>query len=104
MRHLCWILLATVGLVLTFTASPAYAWHCPKLAADAKALISKVEQKGGNAASIQKAKKLVDEGMAQHGAGKHDAALETLSKAIETAVHSVTHKSMGMSKKKKYDW
>ncbi len=104
MRHLCWIMLVTVGLVLTFTASPAYAWHCPKLAADAKAVIAKAEKKEGDEASIQKAKKLVDEGLAQHGAGKHDAALETLSKAIQTAVHSVTQKSMGMSKKKKYGW
>ena len=104
MRHLCWIMLVTVGLVLTFTASPAYAWHCPKLAADAKAVIAKAEKKGGNEASIQKAKKLVDEGLAQHGAGKHDAALNTLASAIQTAVHSVTHKSMGMSKKKEYGW
>ncbi len=104
MRHLCWIMLVTVGLVLTFTASPAYAWHCPKLAADAKAVIAKAEKKGGNEASIQKAKKLVDEGLAQHGAGKHDAALNTLASAIQTPVHSVTHQSMGMSKKKKYGW
>lgn len=104
MRHLCWIMLVTVGLVLTFTASPAYAWHCPKLAADAKEIIAEAEQKGGNEASIQKAKKLVDEGLAQHGAGKHDAAMNTLASAIQTAVHSVTQKSMGMSKKKKYGW
>lgn len=104
MRHLCWIMLVTVGLVLTFTASPAYAWHCPKLAADAKAIIAKAEKKGGDEASIQKAKKLADEGLAQHGAGKHDAATNTLASAIQTAVRSVTQKSMGMSKKKKYGW
>jgi hypothetical protein len=93
-------MLVTVGLVLTFTASPAYAWHCPKLAADAKEIIAEAEQKGGNEASIQKAKKLVDEGLAQHGAGKHDAAMNTLAKAMTTAVHSVTQKKKmrGMSK------
>jgi hypothetical protein len=103
MRNICWILPVTVGLVLALTASPAYAWHCPKLAADAKEIIAKAERKGGNAASIQKARKLVDEGMAQHGAGKHDAAMDTLATSIQTAVHSVTQKRGGKSKKG-YGW
>ncbi len=100
MRHLSWIMLVTVGLVLTFTASPAYAWNCPKLAGDVNVVIAKAEKKGGNEASIQKAKKLVDKGLAQHKAGKHDAAMNTLAKAMTKAVHSVTQKKGGMSKKK----
>ena len=45
MRHLCWIMLVTVGLVLTFTASAAYA-TCPLRANDAKAAIATAEKKG----------------------------------------------------------
>lgn len=103
MRNLCWIMLVTVGLVLTFTASAAYA-TCPLRANDAKAAIATAEKKGGDEASIQKAKKLVDEGLALHNAGKHHGSMDKIVKAIEAAFHSVTHKSMGMSKKKKYDW
>lgn len=104
MRHGIWVYSLAVALVLAFTASPAYAWHCPKLAADAKAVIAKAEMKGGDAAAIAKAKALVADGEADHAAGRHNAAVEKLAESIETAVHSVTHKHGGMSKKKGYSW
>ena len=93
------VLVILLAGILAVPLSAAYAWHCPKLAADAKALIGKVEMKGGDVTQIQQAKKLVDEGLALHGAGKHNSAMETLAEAIETAVHSVTHKKGGMSRK-----
>ena len=60
MKKLLMLVILLAG-ILAVPLSAAYAWHCPKLAADAKALIGKVEMKGGDATQIQQAKKLVDE-------------------------------------------
>ncbi|MFQ5893227.1 MAG: hypothetical protein ACE5H5_02840 [Nitrospinota bacterium] len=99
MRYTTLVVLMAVALVLAVLVSPAYAWHCPKLAGDAKALIEKAEKRGGDPAKIQQAKSLVDEGLALHNGGKHNEAMETLARAVKTAVHSVTQKGGGTSKK-----
>jgi len=91
MRQMIWIMLLTVGLVLTLTASAAYA-TCPLRANDAKAAIATAEEKGGDPAKIEGAKKLVDEGLVLHNAGKHHDSMDKIAKAIEAAFHSVTQK------------
>lgn len=90
MRHLIWMIPLTLSLALALTASPAYAWHCPKLASEAKEVIAKAESMNGDQELIDKAKKLVDEGEAQHAAGEHNEAMETLAKAVKKGVYSVT--------------
>ncbi len=88
MRYLVWTMAAALAVALS--AAPAYAWHCPTLASEAKAVISRAESMGGNAALIKKAKDLEAQGEKYHSEGKHNEAMEHLAKSIKKAVYSVT--------------
>lgn len=90
MRHLIWMMPLALALALTLTATPAYAWHCPKLAAEAKDVIAKAEAMGGNEALIKEAKELEADGEKYHNEGKHNEAMEHLAKSIKKAVYAVT--------------
>lgn len=90
MRHLIWTIPLALALALALTATPAYAWHCPKLAAEAKDVIAKAEAMKGNEALIKEAKGLEAEGEKYHNDGKHNEAMEHLAKSIKKAVYSVT--------------
>lgn len=90
MRHLIWTAPLVTALALTFSATPAFAWHCPNLAAEAKTIIAKAEGMNADQELLQKAKDLEAEGEKLHAQGKHNEAMETLAKSIKKAVYSVT--------------
>lgn len=90
MRHLIWTAPLVAALALAFTATPALAWHCPSLAAEAKEVISEAEGKGGNPALLQEAKDLEAEGEKLHAQGKHNDSMEALARSIKKAVYSVS--------------
>jgi hypothetical protein len=102
MRHLIWMTPLVVALVVALSAAPAYAWHCPKLAADAKAVIAKAEAKGGNSAQITKAQKLLRQGEEAHAAGRHNEAMDNLANSIHAAVSAATGSKGHMMKHKSH--
>ena len=90
MRHLIWTAPLVAVLALAFSATPAFAWHCPNLAAEAKSVIAAAEAKSHNAALLQEAKDMEAEGEKLHAQGKHNESMEALAKSIKKAVYSVS--------------
>ncbi len=70
--------LLTAALVVAFSA-PALAFHCP---ADVKAIDNALSKSNLTAAHQVEVTTLRDEGEAQHKAGNHQDAVNTLAKAM----------------------
>lgn len=67
-------------VALTFTATSAFAAHCPK---DMKAIDAALPKAKLSAAQMTEVKKLRAEGEALHKAGKHKESVETLGRAMD---------------------
>ncbi|MEQ8354563.1 MAG: hypothetical protein RH942_03425 [Kiloniellaceae bacterium] len=70
---------ALAAVMLAFMATPALAARCP---ADAKAIEADLAASTLSDAEKAEITALKDEGMAQHAAGDHGAAVATLAKAM----------------------
>ena len=77
--------LLAAALLVAFSA-PAFAFHCP---ADVKAIDNAVPKSNLTAAQKTEVMKLRDEGEAQHNAGKHQDAVNTLAKAMRIILNSM---------------
>ena len=77
--------LLAAAVVLAFSA-PALAGHCP---ADVKAIDAALGKVSLPAAKMTEVKKLRDQGEAQHKAGKHKEAVDTLSKAMRMVLNDM---------------
>lgn len=67
--------------VMVALATPALAFHCP---ADVKAIDAALAKMSLPAATMAEVKQLRDQGEAEHKAGKHKEAVDTLAKAMRT--------------------
>ena len=77
--------LFTAALLVAFSA-PALAYHCP---ADVKAIDNALSKSNLTATQKSEVMKLRDEGEAQHKAGKHQDAVNTLSDAMRKILNSM---------------
>ena len=71
-------LAAAAAVVVAYTA-PAMAYHCP---ADVKAIDAALGKVSLGAAEMSEVKQLRDQGDADHKAGKHGDAVNTLAEAM----------------------
>jgi hypothetical protein len=67
-------------VALAFTATSAFAMHCPK---DMKAIDAALPKAKLSADQMAEVKKLRAEGEALHKAGKHKESVETLGRAMD---------------------
>ncbi len=68
-----------MAVLLAFSASSAFAFHCPKDMAKIDAALAKHPKL--SASQMAEVKKLRADGEAYHKAGKHQEAVDTLAKA-----------------------
>ena len=78
-------LIAAAVVAVAFT-SPAGAFYCPKNVKAVNAAIGKSSLSAGDKAKV---KSLSDNGLAQHKAGDHRAAVKTLAEAMRMLVGSM---------------
>lgn len=76
--------LLAAAVLLAF-AGPALAFHCP---ADIKAIDHALPKSNLSAAQKAEVTKLRNEGEAQHKAGKHKEAVDTLAKAMRMLLNA----------------
>ena len=72
---------AAVAASIAVASSPALAFHCPKDMKKIDAALASSPQV--TAAQMTEVTKLRAEGEAQHKAGSHQAAVDSLNKAVE---------------------
>ncbi len=77
MKHIILAAALTIGL-----ASPAFASHCPKDMTEIDAALAKDPQL--SAEQLAEVKERRAEGEALHNSGKHQEAVDTLARALET--------------------
>ena len=77
--------LIAAAILVVFSA-PALAFHCP---ADVKAIDNALPKSSLTAAQKTEVMKLRDEGEAQHNAGKHQDAVNTLAKAMRIILNNM---------------
>jgi hypothetical protein len=77
--------LIAAAILVVFSA-PALAFHCP---ADVKAIDNALPKSSLTAAQKADVMKLRDEGEAQHNAGKHQDAVNTLAKAMRIILNNM---------------
>ncbi len=77
--------LLAAALVVAFSA-PALAFHCP---ADVKAIDNALSKSNLTAAHKVEVTALRDEGEAQHKAGNHQDAVNTLAKAMRIILNNM---------------
>ena len=77
--------LIAAAILVVFSA-PALAFHCP---ADVKAIDNALPKSSLTAAQKTEVMKLRDEGEAQHKAGKHQDAVNTLSDAMRKILNGM---------------
>jgi len=77
---------AFAAVLLVAFSSPAFAFHCP---ADVKAIDNALPKSSLTAAQKAEVTKLRDEGEAQHNAGKHQDAVNTLAKAMRMILNDM---------------
>ena len=77
--------LIAAAILVVFSA-PALAFHCP---ADVKAIDNALPKSSLTAAQKTEVMKLRDEGEAQHNAGKHKDAVNTLAKAMRIILNNM---------------
>ena len=77
--------LIAAAILVVFSA-PALAFHCP---ADVKAIDNALPKSSLTAAQKSEVMKLRDEGEAQHNAGKHQDAVNTLAKAMRIILNNM---------------
>jgi len=77
--------LIAAAILVVFSA-PALAFHCP---ADVKAIDKALPKSSLTAAQKTEVMKLRDEGEAQHNAGKHQDAVNTLAKAMRIILNNM---------------
>ncbi|HEX7126023.1 MAG TPA: hypothetical protein VF406_09630 [Thermodesulfobacteriota bacterium] len=68
------------ALALAMADSPALAFHCPKDIAANNEAISAAEKRGVAADKIAEARRLNDEALKLHQAGKHQESIDTAAK------------------------
>ena len=73
-------ILAVAGLVVVVSASGAWAKMCPKMANEAKVLLSSTSS---NTDKYAKGKGLIEKGEGQHKAGQHGDSEKTLDEALK---------------------
>ena len=77
--------LIAAAILVVFSA-PALAFHCP---ADVKAIDNALPKSSLTPAQKTEVMKLRDEGEAQHNAGKHKDAVDTLAKAMRIILNNM---------------
>jgi hypothetical protein len=68
-----------IALVLSLSAAPAFAFHCPKDMAKIDAAMKTAKLSAADKAAVLKYRK---EGEKLHKAGKHQQSVDTLAKAM----------------------
>ena len=77
--------LAAAAVMLAY-AAPALAYHCP---ADVKAIDAALAKMTLSAAQMSEVKQLRDRGEAEHGAGNHADAVNSLAEAMRIILNSM---------------
>jgi len=75
-----------LAAALVLLSASAFAFHCP---ADIKAIDNALSKANLSAAQKSEVIQLRDEGEAQHNAGQHQEAVNTLSKAMRIILNSM---------------
>lgn len=75
-----------LAAALVVLSASAFAFHCP---ADIKAIDNALSKANLSAAQKSEVIQLRDEGEAQHNAGQHQEAVNTLSKAMRIILNSM---------------
>lgn len=68
------------AVALALASGPALAFHCPKDIAANREAIAAAEKAGKDPKKIAEAKKLNDEALTLHQAGKHQESIDTAAK------------------------
>lgn len=83
-KHLLPILVS--GLVFGLSATPALAFHCPKLVAECQAVAAKAEKRAGSDMSkVAEAKQGCDDALKLHEQGKHKESVIKAGESISLA-------------------
>lgn len=77
--------LAAAAVMLAY-AAPALAYHCP---ADVKAIDAALATMTLSAAQMSEVKQLRDQGEAEHGAGNHADAVNSLAEAMRIILNNM---------------
>ena len=76
----------TIGLVLGLGATSVMAYHCPKLVAECRAVVSKIEKRAGSdMAMVAQAKQGCEEAQKLHEQGDHKASVIKAGESIALA-------------------